>query len=257
MKFENAFTVDAPVDTVWATLLDVERVAPCMPGAEVLERTGDDAYAVGIRVRLGPISMQYRGQVEIVERDEAAHQATMRARAREARGQGTADANVHMSLVEQPDGTHATIATDLQLSGRAAAMGQGVIVDVAGKLVETFATNLAAMLASGGAPDGAAAAAADGAPGVEPQDGQAAATAPATGDAAASGEPGAGGAGARQAAPAADAPPFAPSQDSLPVGQIAASVIADRLGKPRSLLLATAALALVSGTIGYAIGKSR
>ena len=131
MKFENEFTVAAPIEAVWATLLDVERVAPCMPGAEVLERTGDNAFKVGIRVKVGPISMVYRGQVEITERDDASHQATMRAKAREARGQGTADASVLMTLAPQDGGTHATLATNLQLSGRAAAMGRGVIGDVA------------------------------------------------------------------------------------------------------------------------------
>src|SRR4030081_2316208 len=136
MKFENEFTVAAPIEEVWATLLDVERVAPCMPGAEVLERTGDNAFKVGIRVKVGPISMLYRGQVEISERDDSSHRATMRAKAREARGQGTADASVYMTLVEHEQGAHATIATDLQLSGRAAAMGRGVIGDVAQKLVE-------------------------------------------------------------------------------------------------------------------------
>src|SRR4051794_10842365 len=124
MKFENDFTVQAPIEQVWTTLLDVERVAPCMPGAEVLERTGENAYKVGIKVKVGPISMLYRGQVEITERDDASHQATMRAKAREARGQGTADAHVHMGVVEQAGAAHATIATDLQLSGRAAAMGR-------------------------------------------------------------------------------------------------------------------------------------
>ena len=170
MKFENAFTVPAPVDETWTTLLDLERVAPCMPGAEVLEQTGDNAYKVGIRVKVGPISMTYRGQVEVTERDDAAHRAIMRVKAREARGQGTADASVHMSLDEFADGSKAKIDTDLQLSGRAASMGRGVIGDVAEKLIETFAGNLAAMLGGGGATvetpavDGAAPALTDPAP---------------------------------------------------------------------------------------------
>jgi carbon monoxide dehydrogenase subunit G len=92
MKFENTFTVVAPIDEVWAALMDIERVAPCMPGAEVLERTGENAYRVGVKVKLGPMSMLYRGQVEIAERDDAARHAVMRARATEARGQGTANA---------------------------------------------------------------------------------------------------------------------------------------------------------------------
>src|SRR5215208_2118256 len=146
MKFENEFTVGAPIEEVYAALLDVERVAPCMPGAEVLEKTGDDSYKVAIKVKVGPMSMTYKGDVEIVERDDAARTATMRAKAKEARGQGTADANVHMALAERNGGTHATLETDVQLSGRVAAMGRGVIGDVAGKLVERFATNLAEML---------------------------------------------------------------------------------------------------------------
>jgi carbon monoxide dehydrogenase subunit G len=251
MKFENGFVVRAPIDDVWATLMDVERVAPCMPGAEVLDRIGDDTYKVGVKVKVGPISMLYRGQVEIVERDDTTRQATMRAKAKEARGQGTADAQIHMSLIDQPDGTHATIETQVQLRGKAAAMGQGVIVDVAEKLVETFAANLAEMLVA--APGGGVSAPAGGsAP--EPAAGLAdAATATAEAPvAAAQTTP-------RPAAPGEPAPPrrAAPAQDSLPVGKIAASVIAGRLSNPRTLLIATATLALVFGAIGYAIGKAR
>src|SRR5262249_10182125 len=111
----------------------------------------DDAYKVGLKVKLGPISMLYRGQVEIVERDDSARQATMRARAKEARGQGTADARVHMSIAEQSEGVaHATIGPERQLSRRAAAMGQGVSGDVAERLMEEFAGNLGSMLQAGG-----------------------------------------------------------------------------------------------------------
>jgi carbon monoxide dehydrogenase subunit G len=150
MKFENTFAVDAPIDEVYATLLDVERVAPCVPGAEVLEKTGDDAYQIAIKVRVGPISMTYRGNVEIVERDEAAHRAVMRARARETRGQGTADARVDLSLTQDGATTNGTMVADVQLAGRAAAMGRGVIQDVSAKIVTTFSQNLEAMLAGGG-----------------------------------------------------------------------------------------------------------
>src|ERR671932_179113 len=159
MKFENTFAVEAPIDEVYATLLDVERVAPCVPGAEVLEKTGDDAYQVAIKVRVGPISMTYRGNVEIVERDDANHRAVMRARAREMRGQGTADARVDLALDQQGDTTNGTMVADVQLAGRAAAMGRGVIQDVSAKIVSTFSQNLEAMLAGGGAaaPEAAAA----------------------------------------------------------------------------------------------------
>src|SRR5579862_6654232 len=225
MKFENTFTVLAPPDEVLATLLDVERVAPCMPGAEVLERVDENAYKVGIKVRVGPISMTYRGEVQITERDERARTATMHATAKEARGQGTADAQVHMVLAEENGGTRAVLDTDVALSGRVAAMGQGVIADVAGKLVETFAENLAAMLA------------------------------PATPPAAASGLQ----AGPPAAAALAPTPPPSPTpavpHSSLPVGKIAAGVIAGRLANPRTLLVVSIGFAIVFLAIGFLIGR--
>src|ERR687884_820407 len=120
MRFENHFDVDAPIDKVWAAVLDVERVAPTVPGAQVLERKSENAYKVAIRVKVGPMSMTYRGEVEITERDDAAHRAVMKARAKEARGQGTADADVTMTLVSRNGGTAATVTTDVQLSGKVA-----------------------------------------------------------------------------------------------------------------------------------------
>src|SRR3954449_7085191 len=100
MEFQNEFDVKAPLDEVWNTVLDVERVAPCVPGAEVLEKVSNDAYKVGIKVKLGPVSMQYRGDMEIVERDDAAHRAVMKVQAKEARGQGTATATATMAMEE-------------------------------------------------------------------------------------------------------------------------------------------------------------
>jgi carbon monoxide dehydrogenase subunit G len=210
MRFENSFAVRAPVEDVWTALLDIERVAPCMPGAEVLERSGEDAYKVGIRVRVGPISMTYRGDVEITERDESRHVATMSASARETKGQGTADAQIQMALQAEDGGTRATLETDVQLKGRVAAMGQGVIGDVAAKLIETFAGNLAAMLEPSG-----------------------------------------------PSASAVDAPaPSPPPADALPVGRMAAGVIAGRLANPRTLAVTTVAFALVFLAIGFAIGRA-
>jgi carbon monoxide dehydrogenase subunit G len=127
-------------------MLDVERVAPTVPGAQVLERTGEDAYKVAIKVKVGPMSMTYRGDVEITERDDAAHRAVMKARAKESRGQGMADADVTMVLDEEDGRTAATVTTEVELSGKVATMGQGVLQDVSGRLVQTFASNLAAML---------------------------------------------------------------------------------------------------------------
>jgi carbon monoxide dehydrogenase subunit G len=203
MRFDNTFDVDAPVDEVYTALLDVERVAPCVPGAEVLGQTGEDAYEVAIKVKVGPISMTYRGTVEIVERHPEEHRAVMRARARETRGQGTADARVQMSITEDGSRSHGTIVSDVQLAGRAAAMGRGVIQDVSARIVDTFAKNLAAMLS--------------GEPAAAPAPASAAPAAPA-------------------AAPAATPAPPTPEpaeQSSLPVGRIVGSVIASRLKDPR------------------------
>jgi uncharacterized protein len=243
VKFENTFEVDAPIDEVYETLLDVERVAPCVPGAEVLEKSGDDAYTVAIKVKVGPISMTYRGNVEIVERDETNHRAVMRARARETRGQGTADARVELNLVADNGGTKGTMTSDVQLAGRAAAMGRGIIQDVSAKLIDAFAQNLQAMLS--GAPAQEAPAQTVAVPaGAQPESG-AAQTGPAGGELASA---------ATQAAPpvsptsappqstassASQPPPprpAAPAQESaLPVGQIVGSVLAERLRDPKVL----------------------
>jgi carbon monoxide dehydrogenase subunit G len=210
MEFENSFDVAAPIDDVYATLLDVERVAPCVPGAQVLEKTGDSSYKVGIKVRVGPMSMQYRGDIEIIESDPAAHSAVMRARARESRGQGNADATVRMNLSEQDGRTHGTMATDVQLSGRVAAMGRGVIQDVSGKIVDQFATNLAAML--------------EGTPEPEPV----AEPAPAAAE-----------------APRA-APPPPPAEDSLSAIELAGAVAKGRLSDPKTIgVIAAAVLVLL------------
>jgi len=147
MDFDNQFSVEAPIDDVWKAMLDLERVAPCVPGASVTEKTGDSAYKVAIKVKLGPMSMTYSGDVEIVEADEGEHRAVMSAKAKESRGQGNADAKVEMRLTSENGLTRGTIHSDVAISGKAAAMGQGVIADVSGRLVETFAGNLAAMLA--------------------------------------------------------------------------------------------------------------
>ena len=250
MEFENTFVVQAPVDEVWDLLMDVERIAPCMPGAQVLEQTGDDAYKVAVKVRLGPMSMTYTGDVEIVERDAEAHEASMRAKAKEARGQGTAAARIHMALREQDGGTAASIVTDMQMSGKAAAMGQGVIRDVAAALTDTFATNLAGLVTAGepapapvaAAATGAAAPAGDGQP-APAAPGPAAPPRPAP-------APGPAGGGRPVAGP--------PDADAgLPVGQVVASVVAGRLQDPRARAALAGLLALLLLRVGIAIGRRR
>jgi uncharacterized protein len=215
MRFENSFDVDAPLEEVWSALLDVERVAPTVPGAQVLEQTGEDAYKVAIKVKVGPMSMTYRGEVEIVERDEAAHRAVMKARAKESRGQGMANADVTMVLSGENGGTAATVTTDVELSGKVATMGQGVLQDVSGRLVQTFAQNLAAMLEGGEAPP-----APEAAPGAE---------------------------AAREAAPAQPAPEPA---EALDLGSLGGAVVAERLRDPRVLGGLLAAVALIAYWLG-------
>jgi carbon monoxide dehydrogenase subunit G len=248
VKFENTFEVDAPIDEVYATLLDVERVAPCVPGAEVLEKTGDDAYQVAIKVKVGPISMTYKGTVEIVERDDENHRAVMRAKARETRGQGTADAKVELKLVQEGATTKGTMTADVQLAGRAAAMGRGIIQDVSAKLVQTFAKNLETMLAGGGTPAEAAAASAStpaaattaaapaAAGAAQETGGPLAASAPATGGPAAAATASTTTGQTQQAAPAPPRPAPAPAEESsLPIGQIVGSVVLSRLKDPKVL----------------------
>jgi carbon monoxide dehydrogenase subunit G len=246
MEFQNEFDVKAPINEVWDTMLDVERVAPCVPGAEVLERTGEDAYKVGIKVKVGPVSMQYRGEVEITDKDPSTHTATMTARAREARGQGTANANVKMSLSGDTDATHGSIATEVQLSGRAAAMGQGVIRDVSAKIVDQFAENLAQMLGGGG--EGEAPAAPAPAPGAErggqmaegSSEAPAAASPPSAAQAQAAPEtPG------PSTPPTADFKPPASSSEGLDVVPIVKSIAAERLKDPRVVGIGIIALLLL------------
>ena len=242
MQFENGFEVSAPVDKVWDAVLDVERVAPTVPGAQVLERTGDNAYKVGIKIKLGPMNMQYRGDVEIVEADEKAHRAVMRAKAKEARGQGTASADVTMELSGGEDQTTGRIVTDMQVSGKAASMGRGVMQDVAGRMVDTFAKNLAAMLEGGEAP-AEEAAAKPGAPEGQEQPAEAAAgtrrAAPkkaAAGNGAPSKPAGAQEATARAADAVrekAEAPPPPAGEDALDIGALAGPVLLERLRDPR------------------------
>jgi uncharacterized protein len=142
VEFENTFTVKAPVDEVYEALLDVERVAPAMPGAQVLEKMDEDTYKVSIKVKLGPVSMTYKGEVRIAERDPEAHTALLAVKAREARGQGGAIAQVWMSVEPANGATRGTMKSRVQLSGKAAAMSRGVIDDVSKRLVATFASNL-------------------------------------------------------------------------------------------------------------------
>jgi carbon monoxide dehydrogenase subunit G len=148
MKLENEFTVPAPLEQAWAVLLDVERVAPCLPGASVEPSGEDGEYAGTMTIKIGPITSRYKGTVTIERADEDARVAVMRAQAKDARGQGTASATITSSMVEVAEGTRVKVETDLRVTGPAAQFGRGVMQDVSAKLMRRFADCLAAEIVS-------------------------------------------------------------------------------------------------------------
>src|SRR5580704_3848239 len=147
MELEHSFSVPVPEERAWDVLLDVERVAPCMPGAS-LDSVNGDEIAGRIKVKVGPISMTYAGNAKFTERDKAAGVVTLEASGKETRGAGTASASVRSELTADGDQTHVTVHTNLNVTGKPAQFGRGVMVEVGGKLIGIFADNLAAMLAA-------------------------------------------------------------------------------------------------------------
>jgi carbon monoxide dehydrogenase subunit G len=143
VEFDNSFSVEKPVDQVWSTMVDLERVIPAVPGASILEKTGDDAVKAEVKIKLGSMSMNYSGPAEVVEKDDAAHRAVMTAEAKEAGGQGNADARVTMELSEQGDGTEVSLHSVINVTGKAAQMGEGVIAAVTEGMIKEFSENLA------------------------------------------------------------------------------------------------------------------
>lgn len=151
MELEHSFSVPVPVERAWAVLLDVERVAPCMPGA-TLDSVDGDAISGRIKVKVGPIQMTYAGTAKFTERDEAAHVVVLDASGKETRGAGTAAASVRSELTADGDATRVRVHTTLNVTGKPAQFGRGVLTEVGGRLVGIFADNLAAMLAAEPAP---------------------------------------------------------------------------------------------------------
>jgi carbon monoxide dehydrogenase subunit G len=141
MKLEHQFTVKASPEATWALLTDLERIAPCMPGAELIGRDGD-AYKGRVKVKLGPVLAQYEGRASFALKDDAAKRGVLRAEGRETKGQGSAKASVTASLAPTADGTRVTVETDLAIVGRLAQMGRGLIAEVSGKLLGEFVANL-------------------------------------------------------------------------------------------------------------------
>jgi len=150
MKLEHQFTVKASPDATWALLTNLERIAPCMPGAELIGRDGD-AYKGRVKVKLGPVLAQYEGKASFVEKDDAAKRGVLRAEGRETKGQGSAKATVTASLAPVPEGTRVTVETDLAIVGRLAQMGRGLIAEVSGKLLGEFVANLEREIAASAA----------------------------------------------------------------------------------------------------------
>jgi carbon monoxide dehydrogenase subunit G len=163
VKIEDEFRVDVPVDEAWKVLLDVERIAPCMPGAQLQEIEGEEYRGI-VKVKVGPITAQYKGAARIVETDEAAHKVVLQADGRDTRGQGNASATVTATLTPDGGGTRVHIDTDLNITGKVAQFGRGVMADVSSKLLGQFATNLERDVLSGNGAGGASTSATDGAP---------------------------------------------------------------------------------------------
>jgi carbon monoxide dehydrogenase subunit G len=142
MKLENEFTVPAAIEHAWEVLLDVERVAPCLPGAAIEGSDGDEHRGT-MTIKVGPITTRYAGTVKIEEADETARRAVLRAQARDSRGQGTAAATITSSMEAVEGGTRVRVETDMRVTGPAAQFGRGVMQDVSAKLMGRFADCLA------------------------------------------------------------------------------------------------------------------
>jgi carbon monoxide dehydrogenase subunit G len=170
MELEHSFTVPVPEDRAWEVLLDVKRVAPCMPGATLDSVDGDEIKG-RIKVKVGPIAMTYAGTARFTERDKDAHVITLEASGKETRGAGTASAKVRSMLEGQDGQTHVIVHTTLNVTGRPAQFGRGVMAEVGGKLIGIFASNLADMLAAQPSPASAEESAADEKEGDLPQPG--------------------------------------------------------------------------------------
>ncbi len=151
MELSNEFVVPVKVDEAWGLLTDVERIAPCMPGAELQEIDGEEYRGV-VKVKVGPITAQYKGKATFVEKDDGAHKAVLRAEGRDTRGQGNANATITATLESEGDGTKVKVVTDLSITGRAAQFGRGVMADVSTKLLGQFVDCLEKnVLGAGGA----------------------------------------------------------------------------------------------------------
>jgi carbon monoxide dehydrogenase subunit G len=145
MELRNEFDVAVPVDQAWAVLTDLERIAPCLPGAQLQEVEGDEYRGI-VKVKVGPITAQYKGKATFASLDAENHQAVLQADGRDTRGQGNASANIVAELTESAVGTHVVVTTDLNVTGKVAQFGRGAMADISSNLMAQFVTNLETMV---------------------------------------------------------------------------------------------------------------
>lgn len=157
MQLENSFEVDAPAAAAWVLLNDVPAVVPCMPGAELVEVVSDDAWRAKLHVKLGPIALQFVADITRDEVDEAERRVVLSAKAREAKGRGSADATIASTVLDVDGRTRVEVTTDVALRGAVGQYGRGVLADVASQLTAQFAECVAGKLAVNDAPAPAAA----------------------------------------------------------------------------------------------------
>lgn len=243
MKLENTFRIPVPADIAWPVLLDLERLAPCVPGATLTSRDGDDFHGK-IKVKLGPVGLTYNGVIKILSQDADAKVAVLEGGGRETRGNGTAKAVITCRLVESGGITDVFVDTDLAITGKPAQFGRGALADVAGTLIGTFADNLAAEITSSaggavdetaGTADSSTAAGATGTAASAPTEvAGAAESAPVTGT------------GSAPAGPASTSRPAAPTQIAArPAAEPIDLMAAAGLSTNRQLVIALAAAILV------------
>ena len=152
MQLKHSFTVPVGIEDAWKVLIDIERIAPCLPGAVIDSVNGAD-FTGTVKVKLGPIGLTYKGKASFVERDAVAHRAVIDARGRDTRGNGTANAKVTATLVESGTATTVQVLTELDITGKPAQFGRGVMADVGNKLIGQFADCLAGKLTAGEEPE--------------------------------------------------------------------------------------------------------
>ena len=145
MELVNEFSVEAPIERVWSFFTNVELIAPCLPGAQLQEIEGEEYRGI-VKVKVGPISAQYKGVATFIEKDESNYRIVLRGEGRDTRGAGNASADIEAQLVSNGDQTDVTVSTELKITGKAAQFGRGVMADISKKLMAQFADNLSELI---------------------------------------------------------------------------------------------------------------